>query len=439
MIDASFIPKLSPDLFFVNKEGKYLFLNTVVPDWIVVNQNAAYILSQCDGAKSIAAIVEQIRSEGHELDTESTVALFRRGAKRSILKNGNGRKKTANSVTVKCGAAPKPLHSVHLKLTDNCNLTCTYCYAESGARSSSPVLSLEELKRIADEIREFSGPVSYTLSGGEPLMHPDALELAEYLVAQGNSCALLTNGVPVNRKNAKKIAKLFDLIKISLDGSSEEVNSKTRGFNSFRAVMKAYRLLIDNGANVIINMTVCKSNISDIQNMLGLFGSRLSFQPLFKAGREREQSGNEVTGHEYYTALASVEGVKPMARIEDTLARLRGTGSEKCPLADGEISISETGNVYPCQMLYEEQFCGGNALESPIGDIYRNSAAFKPLRSLTIDSVLGCSSCPIRRLCGGACRARAYYETGDISASDNFCEYERHAYINGILDSSTLE
>lgn len=440
MIKASSCPKLDPNTFLANKQEKYLFLNTEVPDWIVVNESAAYVLSLCDGRKSIGDIVDEVTNDGHELDTASALELFQQAADRFILEDNFGSDNyNGAGGSTKSDYSPKRLHSIHLKLTNKCNLSCTYCYADSGLCSSSPILSLDELKRIADEVREFSSPVAYTFSGGEPLMHPDALAFAEYVKAQGNSCALLTNGVPINKKNVGRIASLFELIKISLDGSSEEINSKTRGFNSYRAVLKAYNLLIEKGANVFINMTVCRTNLSDIQNMVELFGARLSFQPLFKAGREKQETGNEISGDEYYKALAAVEGVKPMARIETMLASLRGKGVAKCPLADGEISISETGNVYPCQMLYEEEFCGGNVREKSVADIYDNSDAFKPLRKLTVDKVEGCLSCPIRRLCGGSCRARAYHETGDISVSGIFCDYERQAYINGILDSSDLD
>ena len=37
-------------------------------------------------------------------------------------------------------------------------------------------------------------------------------------------------------------------------------------------------------------------------------------------------------------------------------------------------------------------------------------------------------------ICGGACRARAYHEKGDIMVSGEFCEYEKEAFINGIFN-----
>jgi radical SAM protein with 4Fe4S-binding SPASM domain len=439
MIVASTRPKIIENAFYAKKEGKYLILNPDAPDWIVVNESAAYLLSLCDGQRDLSSIAEIIRAEGHELNMDSVLDLCQLAADKLVFqKEFEAYKSSQNAKDIESVYSPKPLRSVHLKLTNECNLSCTYCYAESGLCTSSPILPIEDLKRLAGQVSELSSSVIYTFSGGEPLMHPAALEFAEYLRARDQRCCLLTNGVPVNKKNVSQIAKLFELIKISLDGSSEEINSKTRGRNSYRAVLKAYNLLIENGANVMISMTVNKSNLSDIQSMVDMFGSHLSFQPLFKAGRGKEGCGNEITGDEYYQALAAVEGVKPMSQIEDLLAMLRGRGKEKCPLADGDISISESGNVYPCQMLYEDEFCGGNVKDNSVAEIYYNSGTFESLRKLVVENVEGCSGCPIRRLCGGSCRARSYHETGDISVAGVFCDYERQAYINGILDSTVL-
>ncbi len=440
MLTESSTPKIIQSAFYAKKEGKYLIMNPDIPDWIVVNENAAYFLSCCNGKISIREIFETIKTNKNDLGMKNVLKLFQQAADSmlfehefEIYKNSVSKKINRNDYS------PKPLRNVHLKLTNKCNLKCTYCYADSGLCTSSPILSLDELKRVADEIKELSFFVNYSFSGGEPLMHPYALEFAEYLTTQGNECSLLTNGALINKKNVNRISSLFSLIKISLDGSSEKINSKTRGFNSYRAVLKAYNLLIKKDANVFINMTVSKTNLSDIQNMVNLFGARLSFQPLFKAGRGKEDDENGISGEEYYKSLADVKGVKPMAEIEKILTNLKGKGKTKCPLADGDISISETGNIYPCQMLYEDKFCGGNVKKSSIGNIYNNSSTFKSLRKLVVNNIDGCLSCPIRRLCGGSCRARSYHETGNIWVTGAFCDYERQSYINGIFDSSVLD
>ena len=53
---------------------------------------------------------------------------------------------------------------------------------------------------------------------------------------------------------------------------------------------------------------------------------------------------------------------------------------------------------------------------------------------MTVDNIEGCSTCAIKYICGGACRARSFHEGGDIMSSSPFCEYEKEAFIDGIIE-----
>jgi hypothetical protein len=49
--------KLDDGLLYAEKNGKHLFLQPNIPDWIVVNSNGAILLSRCDGKTSLEEIV----------------------------------------------------------------------------------------------------------------------------------------------------------------------------------------------------------------------------------------------------------------------------------------------------------------------------------------------------------------------------------------------
>jgi sulfatase maturation enzyme AslB (radical SAM superfamily) len=50
-----------------------------------------------------------------------------------------------------------------------------------------------------------------------------------------------------------------------------------------------------------------------------------------------------------------------------------------------------------------------------------------------VDNIAGCAECFLKYVCGGACRARAFHECGDITQAGKFCEYEKSAYVDGLL------
>jgi radical SAM protein with 4Fe4S-binding SPASM domain len=128
-----------------------------------------------------------------------------------------------------------------------------------------------------------------------------------------------------------------------------------------------------------------------------------------------------------------------MGMIARTLESIRGRGVRRCAMAEREISISESGDVYPCQLLHSSEFKAGNIRERPLSEIYYEAPVFNRLRNITVDTLGKCSTCQLRYICGGACRARDFYEVGSIEEVGEFCEYEREAFINGIFDSIELQ
>jgi len=430
-MESSFVAKLANSVFYISRGDKHLLLNTELPNWIVLNENSAFIVGLIDGKKSIAEIIEHLKCTLNiTLNIEKVVKLFSELEKHGIINDEKLLEKKDFLSSQTC-SHPK-LHLVHIKLTDECNLSCKYCYAQSGILNRK-FLELDQLKKIVKDLNEIANNIDYTLSGGEPLLYPHAIELMEYINFMGNKIFLLTNGMLITKENAPLLAKLCFLIKISIDGSCEEINALTRGKNSFKAALNGYELLRAEGANVQIAMTVTKANIDDIDNMAKKFGNSLTLQPFFKAGRGTENDHLQISGEEYYEAMAKVEGFQPMGSIGELLENIKGKGMTKCAMADAEISISENGDVFPCQMLTDKELKGGNILETDILSIL-NSEIFKKISTFSSLTNAGCNVCPIKLLCGGACRARSYLETGDLFINSDFCEYEKLAYINGIFD-----
>ncbi len=428
---------LPNDIFISNKENKYLFLNPNVPDWLVVNNNAAYILKQCNGKNSINDILQQLSELGNKEIESETRDLLTQAQNHSIItleKADNLNK--CRSCKTESVPLKQSLQIVHLKLTNGCNLRCKYCYAKSGRNSN--ILNFEELTQLASDVSSLSHSVEYVLSGGEPLLHPHCLDFAELVKNKGNAAHLLSNGTLINETNVARIVECCDLIKISLDGANEETHSFTRGANNFLKVTRAIDLLNKHNANVLIAMTVTRHNLHEIPKLVGRYGSQLTFQPFFHAGRGNAHTDLALTGKEYYDALYLTAGVSPMGAVDRILFHARTRGIFKCAIGDSEISISQNGDVFPCQMLEDPLFLAGNIFETSLKDIYNKSTVLKEVCQLDVNNIKGCESCPVKLICGGACRARTYHENGQINISGHFCEYERLAYINGIFDSVTI-
>jgi radical SAM protein with 4Fe4S-binding SPASM domain len=416
--------KFPAEFVKIKKGEKVLFLNPNNPDWIVVSQNGAAILQLCNGKRSIE-------------DISQALSLFwRKESKKEII---NFLENVISNTTFFSPSTTPPIYQpyelriVQLSLVDECNLKCIYCYAAERAKAPN-TLTREDHFKLIDDINEMSIKAEVVMTGGEPLLLPYIFELAEYAKSLGNKVHLLTNGTLINEENAKTISETFDLIKISLDGSTPEIHEIHRGKGSFAKTLKAIDLLTEQGASLQIAMTVTQKNIHDIGAMTKKFGSRLTFAPLFVAGRAKTNKKLSITGKEYYEALSSVDGVKPLSYLCSSLAASKQKRIMKCAIGDGEISISETGDVYPCHLLHFPQFRAGNIKEQSLKSIYETSEVLQSCKELTVLEISGCKKCKIRFICGGACRARAFFEENRFDVSGNFCEYEKLAFINGLFE-----
>lgn len=79
-----------------------------------------------------------------------------------------------------------------LELTDKCNIYCEGCYRINNMDGHK---SLEQLKEEVDLLHKWRNCDNISLAGGEPLIHPNILELVSYIHEKGMKPLILTNGV----------------------------------------------------------------------------------------------------------------------------------------------------------------------------------------------------------------------------------------------------
>ena len=109
--------------------------------------------------------------------------------------------------------------------TRRCNLSCSYCNEYD--QTSDPVPAEEMFRRI-DRLVEL-GTGIITLSGGEPLLHPDAEDLIAHIRARGAVATLITNGYLLTRARIARLnAAGLDSLQISIDNvTPDEVSKKS--------------------------------------------------------------------------------------------------------------------------------------------------------------------------------------------------------------------
>ena len=149
-----------------------------------------------------------------------------------------------------------------LDLTTRCNSRCLTCdFWKTQDRAD---LSLSEIKNVADSAGGLDIK-SFVLSGGEPLLHPNFIDIVKMLDGTRARLKLATNGILLE-KWAPFIARFFSKVFISLDGSTPELYRKVRGVDAFTQVVNGIRILKElNPSITVIGRTIVqKSNYFDL-------------------------------------------------------------------------------------------------------------------------------------------------------------------------------
>lgn len=422
---------LSDTLSVYSKDNSYLIINPQVPAWIVTNLTGTAVIKEFTECLSLEETAKKINILNPSIKTKSIVEFLKKAENLSLFKE------TEHTEHVH---KPYYLNGLYLNMTKKCNLKCIYCFASSREEKGNRQLEFEDYKRILNSAKNLSkDEMNIIFTGGEPLLSENTIPVAKFAKELGFSARLLTNGTLIEESNVQELVSIFDLFKISIDGSFEKVHDYYRGKGSFQQTMKAIELLKANNANVQIAMTVTRENIGDIPAMTKKWGKMLSFQPLFPLGRaENNNNTKTLSGNEYYEALCVNEKINPYSDIENIISTHKADNSiMKCSMGDGELSISSTGDVYPCQLLHNDDFYLGNIHEENLEEIY-NSNENNRFKFHTVEHIDKCKNCDFRYLCGGACQARHFSETGSIDKAGDFCEYEKKGIINGIISSCKM-
>ncbi|HST51216.1 MAG TPA: radical SAM protein [Pyrinomonadaceae bacterium] len=106
-----------------------------------------------------------------------------------------------------------------------CNLACTYC--NEFDKTSDPV-PLDMMKRRLDALARLGTSV-ITISGGEPLMHPDLDEIIRHIRRRGMIAGLITNGYYITPERVRRLNDAgLEYLQISIDNiNPDEVSKKS--------------------------------------------------------------------------------------------------------------------------------------------------------------------------------------------------------------------
>ena len=191
-----------------------------------------------------------------------------------------------------------------------CNLTCSHCFVSCGPGADRMAsMSRAEVRERIAEARPL-GVREYYLTGGEPFLHPELLEILEDTLAVG-PCTVLTNGTLFTAERVRRLAALsaatrYTLeLRVSLDGERAVDHDAFRGPGSFERTLDGLRRCAAAGLLPIVTVTrhvesddplAFAERVAAMLRAAGVPRPRLKVLPLFRLGRAAAGPGATLAG-----------------------------------------------------------------------------------------------------------------------------------------------
>lgn len=253
---------------------------------------------------------------------------------------------------------PRPF-SATFAVTNRCNLRCAYCNCPFIDPTNLDLPRIDLLFRRLQDM----GVCRLGLAGGEPMMRRDIGDIISMAKARGFYVTVNSNLTLFDR-HPERLARA-DMIYTSLDGD-EVSHVAARGDGSYDGVMRAIRVLVQNGKPVIAICVVTDHSITQTEALLRqaeAVGFRLHFQPQctdtdIVRGAVPASLSNDQLRDFWRGLLAEKRRGRPIVSSTPYLEALAGwedfsvsayyAAGSRCAAGRGYLYIDPLGKAYPC-------------------------------------------------------------------------------------------
>ncbi len=168
-----------------------------------------------------------------------------------------------------------PLSKVYVEPTTACNLNCPICVRRSWSEPGG-TMDMAIYRRLVDGLRGMPSLRTMAFWGlGEPLLHPDIVEMVALAKELGAKTELITNGLLLDREMAEGLVMAgLDTLVVSVDGTSPESYADIRSGADLGMVQKnveglhaARRANRRDNPEIGLEFVVTRRNVSELPNL----------------------------------------------------------------------------------------------------------------------------------------------------------------------------
>jgi SynChlorMet cassette radical SAM/SPASM protein ScmF len=338
------------------------------------------------------------------------------------------------------------LNTIYFYLTEGCNCKCRHCWItpkyEAGGDGKWPYIALPVFKKVIEQGRRL-GVSSIKLTGGEPLIHPDILDILAYVESTGLRLVVETNGLACTPEIAAAIKRCSNpFVSVSLDGAKAETHNWVRGVDiAYDGALNGVRNLVEVGIHPQLIMSLVRRNKDQIEELVQLAekigAGSVKFNlvaPVMDRGEQLAENNETLNIKEFIELGKKIEQeIQPKSKIrlcyshpfafKSLSAMFEKHDTGRCGifgiigvLGSGKYALCGIGENIP-EMIF------GDAEKDKLADIWHNNTMLKQIREGLPSKLEGiCGDCIMKSMCLGQCVANNYFVHHNLFGSHWFCE-----------------
>ena len=293
------------------------------------------------------------------------------------------------------------LSEISIEILQRCPNRCIYCSSHSNPQATH-LIPFEIIKNVIDDAKSLGCKI-VCLSGGEPFLHPQILDIISYIAKQQLTCYVYTSGIYMKdevysslpNEYIEAIRGMVDKVIFNVEADSSALYDQIMGTDvgGFDMMKKSINDCVSSGLVVethVVPMQVNFKHLKSIFEMCYQLGvSKVSILRLVLQGRALENlSLVKLTGEDSREVTKLIkalnEAYKGKVRIglpySDSNCRIY------CKAASDKINVRYDGNVYPCEVFKDDLLNAklgyepDNVWKDSFYDIYKNSPYLNVVR-----------------------------------------------------------
>ncbi len=310
-----------------------------------------------------------------------------------------------------------------INLTNRCNLKCVHCYIHdcTCGDGDASELATEKILSILDEAAA-EGCLSFLITGGEPLLHPDFAVVYSHARRLGMLVWVFTNGTLLNESHIQLFKEMPPRgVEITLYGGTEDTFDRVAGVTgAYAACHRGIQLLVDGKVPFRLKamlLTLNQHELGLMQAFASELGVEFRFDSIVNPALDGDLSPLQYRVEPEDAVQAEMaDRKKAIQKVEydRTLGEsYREDYLYRCGSGTTNFFVGASGGLQPCLMVTDHSV---NLNEESFRSGWQK---LNKIRDIKAPPDLPCRSCPDLPYCG-YCPPSMILENGLQVSGDSF-------------------